>query len=136
MTILMWVVVAIVAVVGIVGAIVLFVNAFDEESKGFVLAGVFVLVITASVCGTIYWYCSTSASGQRALKDQQSDLSGGISRTVTVYDVSGKEIKSYSGKFDVETGNDDNATYILFDDDNGKRHIIFYTTGTICIDEN
>jgi hypothetical protein len=65
MTILMWVVVAIVAVVGIVGAIVLFVNAFD-----------------------------------------------------------------------VETGNDDNATYILFDDDNGKRHIIYYTTGTICIDEN
>ena len=36
-------------------------------------------------------------------KDQQSNLSGGIDRTVSVYDVNGQLIKEYSGKFDIET---------------------------------
>lgn len=62
----------------------------------------------------------------------QSNLNGGIERIVRVFDVNGDLIERYEGRFDVET---DRQTYILFDDENGKRHIIYYTTGTVIIDE-
>ena len=55
-----------------------------------------------------------------------------IERTVSVYDVNGQLIKEYSGKFDIET---DRESYILFDDEDGNRHMIYYTTGTIIVDE-
>ena len=71
-------------------------------------------------------------TGKRNLKSQKSDFSGGIERTVTIYNIDGEVIKTYSGKFDVEH----NSERIIFDDDKGKRHIIYYTTGTITIDEN
>ena len=70
-------------------------------------------------------------TGKRALKSQKSDFSGGIERTVTVYNIDGEVIKTYSGKFDV----DYNSERIIFDDENDKRHIIYYTTGTVVIDE-
>ena len=89
------------------------------------------LVVCAAIVGGVAVYSRTEG-GKRAYKDQESNFSGGIKRTVTVYDVNGNVIKWYSGEFDVETGN---ADYILFDDQNGKRHIIYYTTGTIIIDE-
>lgn len=66
------------------------------------------------------------------MKDQQSNLNGGIERVVSVYDIDGDLIVQYSGKFDIET---DRESYILFDDEQGKRHIIYYTTGTIIVDE-
>lgn len=92
-----------------------------------------VLVVYAIPAGAIIWYRSNSESGRRALKDQQSNLQGGIERTVSVYDVNGELIKQYSGKFDIETDRD---SYILFDDEKGNRHIVYYTTGTIIVDEN
>lgn len=91
------------------------------------------LIITAIICVAFIWYRSNSASGQRALKDQESNLNGGISRTVSVYDIDGELIRQYSGKFDIETDKD---SYVLFDDEDGYRHIIYYTTGTIIIDED
>lgn len=105
----------------------------DCESKAALgIAGV-ILVLTVAACILFFWYRSNSASGQRALKDQESDLNGGISRTVSVYDINGNLIQQYSGKFDIET---DRESYILFDDEDGARHIIYYTTGTIIVDEN
>ena len=62
----------------------------------------------------------------------QSDFGGGIERTVTVYDIDGEIIQEYSGKFDV----DYDSERIKFDDENGERHVIYYTTGTVIIDEN
>lgn len=90
------------------------------------------LILTIAICGVYIWYRSNSESGRRALRDQESNLTGGIERTVSVYDINGNLIKEYSGKFDIET---DRASYILFDDENGDRHMIYYTTGTIIIDE-
>lgn len=89
-----------------------------------------VLVIAIIVAG-IYWWLSNTASGGRFAKDIESDVSGGIERTVTVYDFEGDIIQQYSGKFDVSYDSD----RIKFDDENGKRHVIYYTTGTIIIDE-
>lgn len=110
------------------------------EKKGAFLA---LIVLDIVLCGALIvgvlcvqlWYYENTASGQRALKDQESNFENGAERVVTVYDVNGEIIKQYDGRFDVETGNLDNAPYILFDDENGKRHIIYYTTGTVTIDE-
>ena len=110
------------------------------EKKGAFLA---LIVLDIVLCGALIvgvlcvqlWYYENTASGQRAFKDQESNFENGTERVVTVYDVNGEIIKQYDGRFDVETGNVDNAPYILFDDENGKRHIIYYTTGTVTIDE-
>lgn len=76
--------------------------------------------------------CSCSTC-DRACKDYQSDVGGGLYRTVKVYDIDGDLIEEYTGKFDIET---DNSTYILWDDEMGKRHIIYFSTFNIIIDEN
>jgi hypothetical protein len=52
---------------------------------------------------------------------------------VKVYDIDGELLAEYTGKFDIET---DHSTYILWDDEMGKRHIIYFTTATIIIDEH
>lgn len=86
-----------------------------------------VLIIIAS-----YWYFTSTEVGKREVKDFTSNVSGGIPRYVRVYDVNGELIEEYTGTFDMETNHDN---YILFDDENGLRHIIYFTTGTIIIDE-
>lgn len=68
-----------------------------------------------------------SASIQRQIKSLNSDINGGLNRTVTVYDYIGEPIKSYTGKFDVSES--ENEVYF---DLNGKRVIIH---GGIVIDE-
>lgn len=111
------------------------ITGFQSLRKGRKNYGIAVMaagaVIGLLIIGGCLFYANTEA-GKRAYKDQQSSLTG-ISRTVTVYDINGDVIATYSGKFDVET---DNSSYILFDDENGKRHIIYYSTATIIIDEN
>ena len=83
------------------------------------------------VLGAMLFYYNATASGKRAFKSQKSELENGIERVVTVYDMEGDVIKVYDGKFDV-TYDDDR---ILFDDEQGKRHVIYYPTGTVTVDE-
>lgn len=78
-------------------------------------------VVTISLSG-----CSDK--WDREMKSTVSNWTGGLNRTVTVYDYNGQEIKSWTGKFDVTE--DDNEVY--FDDENGKRVII---QGGIVINE-
>ena len=77
------------------------------------------------------WFYQNTESGKRAFKSQESNFNAGIERRVEVYDMEGDLIKEYEGKFDV-TYDDDR---ILFDDEKGKRHVIYYSTGTVVIDE-
>lgn len=72
---------------------------------------------------------SCSESQQRELKTIKSDWTGGLNRTVTVYDYNGQKIKSWSGQFDVKE-TDRNSVY--FDTAEGKRVII---SGGIIINE-
>lgn len=88
-------------------------------------------VFFAVIIGLIVWWLFGTQSGQRSIKTLKSNVSG-IERTVTVYDINGDVIKEYIGKFDV----DYDSSRILFDDEEGKRHVIYYTTGTVIIDEN
>lgn len=73
------------------------------------------------------WYYQNTASGQRALKTQESNLGGGLYRTVEVYSYDGDLIKSWSGEFDVTENNQE-----TFFDIDGRRVII---QGGIIINE-
>ena len=66
-------------------------------------------------------------SWKREVKSWQSEHTGGLNRTVTVYSYDGTPIKSWSGKFDVSES--ENETYFDIDD---KRVII---QGGIIINE-
>lgn len=111
----------------IVGCGALIGGIADHVGIGAVVSIPFVIVLLA---GMLFYYNGTAAGG-RAFKSQQSNFNKGIERTVKVYDVNGKLIQEYDGKFDIEYDDD----RIVFDDENNKRHIIYYPTGTIIIDE-
>lgn len=87
-------------------------------------------VCAALLAGMLFYYNRTE-SGRRAYHTQESNLTGGLNRTVRVYDVNGELIVEYSGQFDV----DHDESRILFDDENGNRHVIYYSVATVVIDE-
>lgn len=69
------------------------------------------------------------ASWSRSWKSFTSDISGGLDRTITVYDYNGTEIQSWTGKIDIS----ESETEIYFDL-NGKRTIIH--GGIVIVQEN
>lgn len=81
------------------------------------------LLMICALCATL-----TGCAGfRRSMKSFGSDLTGGLDRTVSVYDYNGGLIKSWSGKFDVS----ESESETFFDVD-GKRVII---QGGIIINE-
>ena len=81
------------------------------------------------ICGVIcialligmLWYYNNTASGQRALVDQESELSNGMERVIRVYTANGDLIAEFEGRIDIE-GND--GGYVLFDYQ-GKRYTYY-----------
>lgn len=102
-----------------------------KNMLGKILGIIVCIAIAIGVWGAGWFYCNHTEGGKRELKTQQSNFNGGIERRVLVYDVSGYIIADYQGKFDIEYDDD----RILFDDEEGLRHIIYYPTGTVIIDE-
>lgn len=129
MTIVGIIICIIIGLIGICGSM-LCCGAADTRFRKIVSIVLVPAAAMASIAG-VWWYSYHTESGKRAYKDQQSNINGGIYREVKVYDIEGDLMAEYSGKFDVET----TPEYVLFDDENGNRHIIYYTTGTIIIDE-
>ena len=132
MTIGTIVLIVIIAIIGLAIAAVLLWLWHEDESMGFLVGAIVSIVLAAAICIFAAWWNLNTESGRRAMKDQQSNLTGGIERTVSVYDINGNLMERYSGKFDIET---DRTSYILFDDEDGNRHMIYYTTGTVIVDE-
>lgn len=89
---------------------------------------IFVVAICAIIAGISF--LSGCASCSRDMKSFGSDISGGLDRTVTVYDYNGNVLGEWSGKFDIS--NSENEVY--FDDENGKRVII--QNGIVICEEN
>ena len=90
-----------------------------------------ILLVGISISGG-HWYCSSTATGVRAMKDQQSNLNKGLMREITITAEDGREIFHYVGKCDIETTNE----YILFEDENGLRQMIYWgVQDTIIISE-
>ncbi len=88
-----------------------------------------VAIIISVICAMSLCGCA-SASWEREMKSWDSETSGGLNRTLTVYDYNGDIIKTYEGKMDVEVSPSNDK--VLFDL-NGKRHII--RGGIVIIDE-
>lgn len=85
-----------------------------------------VILCFVALFGMLAYYNLTE-SGKRAKKTEKSNLTGGISRTVTVYDYNGNQINSWTGTFDVTAS--EHETYFDID---GKRVVIH---GGIVINE-
>ena len=99
----------------------------DFDSSGWLGAAVNFfasMLILVVICIGIRWYNTNTASGIRAVKDYQSELSNGIDREITITAEDGREIFRYEGKVDVESNHEDN--YIKFESEEGKRYIIYY----------
>lgn len=74
---------------------------------------------------------SGCASLNRGVKTITSDFNGGLNREVIVYDAVGNELFIQTGKFDVDYENE----RILYDDERGNRHVIYFKTGTVVVNE-
>ena len=111
----------------------MFVEEFGTKQKIIVFM-VEVVLMVALIFGCAAYNTKTE-SGKRHMKSWESETTGGIDRTITVYDIEGEEIAKYQGKFDIEESSQEGVVKIKFDCD-GKRHIIYAQTGTVLIDEN
>ena len=136
MTIELWVTAGVLGVLGIIITIFVGYSAWEYGSN-WVLRSLVCLLITAMVFGAVvgvgHWYCNSTASGVRAMKDQQSNLDNGLHREIIITAEDGREIFYYKGKCDIET---DHGSYILFEDEEGYRHIIYKgVQDTIIINE-
>ena len=89
------------------------------------------IILLAAAWSIGVWYYNGTEAGKRAIKTQQSNFGGGIERRINVFDVEGDIIATYEGRFDIEYDDD----RILFDDEEGLRHIIYYPTGNVIVDE-
>lgn len=121
MTILGWIGYAFVVImtVFVCGALAMQLELNVKAARRLVFSATFVVAIVAML--VMRWYFANTASGQRALTDQRSNLNNGIERTVTVYTANGDVIAQYEGKIDI-AAND--GGYIKFDFD-GKRYIYY-----------
>ena len=110
--------------------------SFEDGKPSKAIIGILVsIILIGFMWGGTYWYFNNTASGSRALRDQQSELSNGYERTITVMEADGNVVYTYTGKIDIETDNE--TGYILFDDENGERHIIYKgVTQMILIEDN
>lgn len=86
-----------------------------------------ILAVIGIVC-IAFGLTGCTETFKRNVKSMKSNWTGGLERTVTVYDYNGGVIDSWTGKFDVT----DSENEIYFDDEEGKRVIIH---GGIVINE-
>lgn len=122
--------VALIAVATFIGATISAKRSGDSLVPPLVVGGIITALMTGVAILLIVLSFTTEA-GKRQWKSWTSNTDGGLNRVVTVYGMNGQEIKKYSGKFDVD--HDENR--VIFDDENGMRHIIYYPTGTVTVDE-
>lgn len=123
--------VALLAILAVVGLFVSFMCFTDEPKVGIIVL-LIVLLVWGGAFFALKWYYGSTASGARALKDQQSNLNQGLNREITITAEDGREIYHYKGKCDIETQD----RYILFEGEDGLRRTIYWgITDTIIIKE-
>jgi hypothetical protein len=127
-----WIIGLVVIGLIIVGIIEIICFTLDLEGKTKTIIGIIATVVVAIIIVVIALIVSKTEYGKRLIKDTKSNFQGGIDRTIVVYDFEGDEISRYEGKFDIDSSSEGE---LKFEDENGKRHIIYYSTGTIFVDE-
>lgn len=91
--------------------------------KKILIAGLTIAILCATLAGC--------ASVEREIKSLESEFNNGLNREVIVYSATGEEISRFKGKFDIEYQDG----RVLFDDENGKRHCIYFENGTVIVNE-
>ncbi len=89
----------------------------SQRTIKLIMVGAIILVM---LCGIILSGCTGCATWQRSCKTCQSEIAGGLDRTVNVYSYDGTKIASYTGRIDIE----ENESKVLFEL-NGKRYIYY-----------
>ena len=120
MTIAGWILFVLFAIIIATAGLALGISIVESAAGRIFTAIISLVLIIGLFCG-IHWYFNNTASGQRALTDQKSELANGLNRTVTVYTADGNVIAQYKGIIDIE-GND--GGYVLFDFE-GKRYTYY-----------
>lgn len=92
-----------------------------ESTPGKILSVIIAVAIFFAILFGMLWYFNNTASGQRALVDEKSELNNGIQRTINVYTANGDLIAQYTGEIDIDTND---GGYVKFDFD-GKRYIYY-----------
>lgn len=115
----------------VIGIIAIAVSTYDIHPVYAVLGAIIGAVLITLTWFGGYYLDNYTEAGRRELKTQNSNFHGGIEREVTVYDMNGDVIEHFQGKFDVEYKDE----RVMFDDENGNRHIIYFKSGTVIINE-
>ena len=127
-----WIGFVIFAIIGIIGIVMSAVHSYENGGYAWVIATLVVLIIGAGILLGGHWYYNNTADGLRTMKDQQSTLNNGLYREIIITAEDGREIFYYKGKCDIET----NPGYILFEDEQGLRQMIYWgVTDTIIVSE-
>lgn len=95
--------------------------AIDTDATKRALTILICILLIAGVFFGMRWYFKNTASGQRALIDQKSNLSNGMDRVINVYTANGDLIATYEGQIDIDTND---GGYVKFDFE-GKRYIYY-----------
>lgn len=127
MTIAGWILFIILAVV--VAAVVLFLvvgiyEQFNFQFNGLLVGAIWIIVSAALIIGLyagFNWYFTNTASGRRAMVNQQSEINNGLERTINIYTADGDLLATYTGKIDIESKE---GGYLLFDFE-GKRYTYY-----------
>lgn len=91
---------------------------------------IIVTIVLFIIIFIIVYVFVSRESFQRYLKDLKSDYTGGIERTIKVYDYNGNVLETYEGKIDVDDKENGTTKFDL----DGKRTII--KGGIVVIQEN
>ena len=123
--------VVLLVILAVVGVFVSVMFLADDPKSG-VIALLICLLVWVGAFVAFKWYYNSTASGMRALKDQESNFNQGLNREITITAEDGREIYHYKGKCDIETQD----RYILFEGEDGLRRTIYWgITDTIIIEE-
>lgn len=123
MTIAGWVMFAFLSLAIIGGAFLLYMYLWENTKES--IAALISIIIGIALILALFlgmrWYFNSTASGQRALVDERSNLNNGIERVINVYTADGNKIATYEGKIDIDMND---GGYVKFDFE-GKRYIYY-----------
>ena len=129
LTLTNWIILGVIFVFGIITSIYV---AYDHyEFKTGVIGILITIIVVVIVALCISWWHNNTASGARAYKDYESNMSNGIERNLQVIADDGMIIYEHEGKFDIEV----HDNYIVFDENNVRTILYRSYTSTLVIEE-
>jgi hypothetical protein len=117
-----WIAFGILMVMGVL--ITIIIGSESYNATGWIISGLVSIIAIGVIMTVTGWYNTNTAAGKRAVKDYKTNINNGIEREIIITAEDGREIFRYDGKIDIESNHEDN--YIKFDDERGKRYIIYY----------